>query len=89
MKPLSYPSLGLALLIFLVFFVAVVSANFATYDCCSPPSLNPAAARFQKDSLVTVYLDTRTGFTGPEIQAIKDGLEDWNDEPNILRQKSR
>ena len=37
---------------------------------------------FQPGAHVTVYLDTRRGFTSTELQAIKAGLEDWNDEPN-------
>jgi hypothetical protein len=51
-------------------------------DCCPPPRLPAAAARFQQNAQVTVYLDTTTGFTDAEKQAIKAGLEDWNDEPN-------
>ena len=78
-KTLCYSSLGLVLLVFL----GVVKPNFAAYDdCCPPPALNPAAARFQPGAQVTVFLDTTTGFTATELQAIKVGLEDWNDEPD-------
>jgi hypothetical protein len=38
--------------------------------------------RYPQGAQVTVYIDTRTGFTGPEKQAIKDGFENWNDQPN-------
>ena len=53
----------------------------ADVDCCPPPPLPTVAARFQQNAQVTVYL-VREGFTADEMKAIKDGLEDWNDEPN-------
>lgn len=31
---------------------------------------------------MTVYLDKTSGFTSEEMQSIKQGFEDWNDEPN-------
>ena len=49
-------------------------------DCCPPP-VDPASARFPQNTQVTVYLNT-TGLTGDEVNAIKTGLEDWNDENN-------
>ena len=51
-------------------------------DCCPPPLRPAIAARFQQNARVTVYLDTRTGFTEVERAAIKAGFEDWDDESN-------
>jgi hypothetical protein len=31
---------------------------------------------------VTAYIDVTTGFTDLEMQAIEDGIEDWNNQPN-------
>lgn len=50
-------------------------------DCCSPPLLASAAARFPQAAQVTVYLDTR-GLTTTEVGAIVAGLQDWNGQPN-------
>jgi hypothetical protein len=68
----------------LVFIVVVflLSRPVQADDCCPPPSLPPEAVRFLPNSQVTIYLDTSSGFTPTEVQAIKVGLEDWNDEPN-------
>jgi|GEM_PF-6427169 len=48
--------------------------------CCCPPNGN--APRFAKGSTVTVYIDSSSGFTPTEIQMIREGIEDWNDEVN-------
>lgn len=50
-------------------------------DCCNPPLLASAAARFPQGAHVTVYLDT-TGLTTTEVKAITDGLQTWNGQPN-------
>lgn len=52
------------------------------YDCCNPPLLASAAARFPQAAQVTVYLDT-TGLTTTEVNAIVAGLQDWNGQPTI------
>jgi hypothetical protein len=72
--------LGIASLLFL-FLVLVSLVLVQAVDCCPPPTAPPSAARFQRGSDVTVYLDTR-GLTTTEVAAIKSGLEDWNDENN-------
>jgi hypothetical protein len=51
------------------------------YDCCSPPLLASAAARFPQAAQVTVYLDT-TGLTATEVASISAGLQDWNGQAN-------
>ncbi len=50
-------------------------------DCCSPPLLSSAAARFPQNAQVTVYLDIR-GLTSIEVEAITTGLKDWNGQQN-------
>lgn len=61
----------------------LVSHNVqAEGDCCDPPRLAPAAARFPQGAHVDVYIDANSGFTDAEQQAIKVGLEDWNNQPN-------
>lgn len=81
MKFLSFSVFGIA--IFLLFMVVFwINKPHQAYDCCPPPLLPPVAARFQQNAQVTVFLDKTSGFTDVEVQAIKAGLEDWNDEPN-------
>lgn len=83
MKPLSFSALGIAVslvviaVLFLLFHTLVKA-----YGCCPPPRRPPAAARFQPNARVTVYLDKTSGFTSDELKSIKQGFEDWNDEPN-------
>lgn len=68
-------------------FLISGSANIPFTDpvCCPVAQLQlrpPLVPRFPQGAEVTVYLDTRTGFTGPKKQAIKDGIENWNNQPN-------
>lgn len=58
--------------------------SYASQSSCNCTVLHfaPEAARFPQNATVNVYLDTTSGFTDNELQWIKDGLEDWNDEPN-------
>lgn len=55
--------------------------------CCSPPLRPSLVPRYPQNTNVAVYIDTTgtntpSGFSSDEIQAIKDGMGDWNDEPN-------
>ena len=81
MKFLSFSSFGIVILL-LFTVVLLLNKPVQADDCCPPPLAPTVAARFQQNAQVTVYLDTTTGFTDVERQAIKAGLEDWNDEPN-------
>ena len=83
MKVLSFSTRGIAILPLFITFLFLLSDKLVQADdCCFPPPLPPEAARFLPDSKVTVYVDTASGFTPTEVDAIKAGLEDWNDEPN-------
>jgi hypothetical protein len=62
--------------------VLLINKPVQADDCCPPPLRPAIAARFQQNARVTVYLDTRTGFTEVERAAIKAGFEDWDDESN-------
>jgi hypothetical protein len=42
----------------------------------------PTAARFTQNAIVNVYVPSDSGFTSTEQQMIKEGLEDWNGQPN-------
>ena len=81
MRFLSFSSFGMAILL-LFLALLLINKSVQANDCCPPPLRIPQAARFQQNAQVTVYLDTISGFTGEERQAIKAGLEDWNDESN-------
>lgn len=81
MKFLSFSGFGIAILLFFI-VVFLINKSVQADNCCLPPPRVPQAARFQQNARVTVYLDKRSGFTDIEIKAIKEGLEDWNDEPN-------
>lgn len=81
MKFRSFSSFGIGILLLFLVFLWISLLVYAD-DCCPPPLLPAVAARFQQNGQVTVYLDTTSGFTPQERQAIKEGLEDWNDEPN-------
>jgi hypothetical protein len=82
MKSLCFSILGMATVLAFIVVVFLLSRPVQADDCCPPPSLPPEAVRFLPNSQVTIYLDTSSGFTPTEVQAIKVGLEDWNDEPN-------
>ena len=63
----------------------LVRSASSYFDCCpaSQIPLRPAQAkRYPQGVEVTVYVDTRTGFTESERQAIKNGIENWNNQPN-------
>ena len=81
MRSLSFSSLGIAILLLFI-VVLLIDKSVQDDDCCPPPRRVPEAARFQQNAQVTVYLDRTSGFTDGELQAIKAGLEDWNDERN-------
>jgi hypothetical protein len=55
---------------------------YAQTNCCTPPPLPPQVPRFPQGSTVNVYINNATGFADVEEEAIKVGLEDWNDENN-------
>jgi uncharacterized protein (DUF362 family) len=54
----------------------------AQNECCTPPHMAPTAARFTQNAIVNVYVASDSGFTSTEQQMIKEGLEDWNGQPN-------
>ena len=54
----------------------------AYFDCCKPPALAAAAARFPRGANVTVYIPPNSRLTPDEITAFRQGMEDWNDEAN-------
>ena len=73
------------LVIWCCFSFALVNIWWADVDCCPVDQLElrgPEVPRYPQGSQVTVYIDTRTGFTDPEKQAIKNGIENWNNQPN-------
>ena len=82
MKSLCFSILGMATVLSFIVVVFLLSRPVQADDCCPPPAMPPVAVRFLPNSQVTVYVDTSSGFTTTEVQAIKAGLEDWNDEPN-------
>jgi len=82
MKSLCFSILGMATVLSFIVGVLLLSRPVQADDCCPPPAMPPVAVRFLPNSQVTVYVDTSSGFTTTEGQAIKAGLEDWNDEPN-------
>ena len=50
--------------------------------CCTPPLSHSTNPRFPQGSVVTVYIDSTSGFTQNEMEMIKEGIEDWNGELN-------
>jgi len=79
------PTATISLTVLIVCFLGVLVKwvhQVNADDCCSPPLLASAAARFPQNAQVTVYLDT-TGLTTTEVQAITTGLQDWNGQQNI------
>lgn len=44
--------------------------------------MQPQSPRFPQGANVQVYIDANAGLTADEITAIKEGLEDWNSQPN-------
>lgn len=61
--------------------------NAEAETCCTPPSRPAAVPRYPQNTNVTVYIDT-TGFNSPsgfsalEKQAISEGIQNWNSQPN-------
>ena len=61
--------------------------NTEAQTCCPPPPRPAMVPRYPQNTNVTVYIDTRglntpSGFSDLEKQAIKDGIQNWNGEPN-------
>src|SRR5947207_2794868 len=54
----------------------------AQNECCTPPHMASTAARFQQNATVNVYVVSDSGFTPTEQDMIKEGLENWNGQPN-------
>lgn len=75
---------GVVLVIFAALFVT--SSVAQNNDCACEISLLPSA-RYPQGSTVTVYMDTSnlntaSGFSQSEIDAIEAGIRDWNGQPN-------
>ena len=65
--------------------IALIRNSSPYFDCCPAsqiPLRPPQAPRYPQGAEVTVYVDTRSGFSGPERQAIKNGIENWNNQAN-------
>ncbi len=80
------PLLGTLLVapIFLYFFFEL---NTHAQMCCTPPPRPTAVPRYLQNTNVTVYinttgLNTPSGFSDLEKQAIKDGIQNWNGQAN-------
>jgi hypothetical protein len=78
---LAFTALGVVLSIALYFCIQSLNVQ-AQDDCCDPPIRPPAVPRFPQGARVTVYINTSSGFTGTETQAIRAGFENWNGQPN-------
>lgn len=63
-------------------FQAFSQLVLAQNPCCTPPRFAPGAARFSRSASVNVYIIADSGFTPTEEDMIKEGLEDWNNQPN-------
>ena len=50
--------------------------------CCTPPPMSPNSPRFPQGASVDVFIVADSGFTPTEQEMIKQGLEDWNGQPN-------
>ncbi|MEK6283406.1 MAG: hypothetical protein AABN95_23890 [Acidobacteriota bacterium] len=67
-------------------YVLLKSDVQAQSDCCTlVPNKHATEARFAPGATVNVYIDATSGFTETEHQMIKEGMEDWNGEPNNSR----
>jgi hypothetical protein len=65
--------------------LAVVAMSTEDDECCPVDKLeliDPTVPRYPQGAQVTVYIDKRTGFTDSEKQSIKNGIENWNNQPN-------
>ena len=80
--PYLFNSTSLTILTIIGVAVYWLLSPAAYFDCCPPPVLHPAAARFQQNAQVTVYIPNNSGLTTEEIAAIETAIEDWNDEVN-------
>ena len=87
MKKKVFLFLGIAfpLIVVCCSTIALIRNSSPYFDCCpvSQIPLRPQQVpRYPQGAEVTVYVDTRTGFSGPERQAIKNGIENWNNQAN-------
>ena len=85
-KQETLPLLG-ALLVALIFLYFIFELNTHAQTCCTPPPRPTAVPRYPQDTNVTVYIDTTglntpSGFSDLEKQAIKDGIQNWNGQTN-------
>jgi hypothetical protein len=81
--------LGILLLsaVALLGYMYLNADNSEAFDCCPPPHRPSLVPRYPPGANVTVFIDTTgantpSGFSDNEMQAIENGIEDWNDEPN-------
>ncbi len=86
MKKIVVPTVGSLLVVMGVGFAL---KTFLTYrvkaqssECCPPPLMWPSYPRFPQGQTVNVYIIEDSGFTPTEQQMIKEGLENWNNQPN-------
>src|SRR6185369_11959489 len=85
-KHQALPALA-ALLLAAIFLYLLFEQNTEAQTCCPPPPRPAMVPRYPQNTNVTVYIDTTglntsSGFSDLEKQAIKDGIESWNDQPN-------
>jgi hypothetical protein len=82
----SYSFHIIAILVLTMVYLLVGSPSSlkvkAQSDCCTPPNLPAAAARFPQSTTVNVYIPANSGFTATEQQMIIEGLQDWNNQLN-------
>jgi hypothetical protein len=76
-----------ALLLAPIFLYLFLELNTEAQTCCSPPPRPTAVPRYPRNTNVTVYIDitglnTPSGFSDLEKQAIKDGIQSWNGQAN-------
>lgn len=87
MKKYQTRSVLAALLLVPIFLYAFLGVNTEAQTCCTPPPRPSAVPRYPQNQNVTVYidttgLDTPSGFSSLETQAIKSGIENWNGQLN-------
>jgi len=82
----ALPALA-ALLLAPIFLYLFFEQNTEAETCCPPPPRPAMVPRYPQNTSVTVYIDTTglntsSGFSDLEKQAVKDGIESWNGQPN-------